>query len=281
MFDNEIHEFTKVLDSTCSMLTRGAYVPDAQASLMFFRAVQGYDLSTVRAAFDAHVKDPVRGKFCPVPADVIAQAEKTTGPDSRPGPEEAWAMIPSDESQTVVWTAEMSEAYGSCSPLLVQGDRIGARMAFKEVYERLVSQARTQGRPAVWQASLGHDIESRKRVLRAAVDAGRLTHQAAEQAYPALDAPKLTALPAPEGSKAKAAEVRKTIQALAELKRNDHIDPLKWAKDLRTSERGGLPLTAAQKTAWREALDQAPAQEVSIGCFTPIGNDLLPPGMRS
>lgn len=276
MFEEDFDTLSAMLDDVAG-LKGEAYTAGQRA--MFFRALSNWSIDDIRAGLDAHVKDPQRGRFLPLPADVIAQMEKSTGPDSRPGPEEAWAMIPSDESQTVVWTAEMAEAYGSCSPLLVQGDRIGARMAFKEVYERLVSQSRTHGRPAVWQASLGHDIESRKRVLKAAVDAGRLTHQAASQAYPALDAPKVAALPAPEGSKGKAAEVRKVIQGLAQQKRADPIDPLKWAKDLRTSERGGLPLTAAQKTAWREALDQAPAQEV-MGNFKPITNDLLPPGMR-
>lgn len=212
--------------------------------------------------------------------DVVSRID-----DGRPGAEEAWAMIPADESQTVVWTSEMAEAYSVCCPLLTAGDKIAARMAFKEAYTRIVSRAKDEARRAEWQVSLGHDIEQRKRALNAAVESGLLTHKVASEAYPAIappkDAEEAPALPAPEGSKAKAAEVRKTIQALADMKRNDHIDPLKWAKDLRTSERGGLRLTAAQKAAWREALDQAPAQEVSIGCFTPISNDLLPPGMRA
>lgn len=32
--------------------------------------------------------------------------------DGRPGPEEAWAMIPKSEFSSVVWTAEMAEAFG-------------------------------------------------------------------------------------------------------------------------------------------------------------------------
>lgn len=241
------------------------------AAAVFVADLAAYAEAEVIRAL-AKCRKEVRGVL--TTQDVVSRID-----DGRPGAEEAWAMIPADESQTVVWTTEMAEAYSVCCPLLTAGDKIAARMAFKEAYQRIVSKSRDEASRAEWQVSLGHDIEQRKRALKAAVESGLLTHQAATHAYPALDAPKVAALPAPEASKGKAAEVRKTIQALAELKRNDHIDPLKWAKDLRTSERGGLRLTEAQRLAWREALDQPQAQE-SLGTFQPISNDQLPLGMR-
>lgn len=42
------------------------------------------------------------------------------------------------------------------------------------------------------------------------------------------------------------------------------VDPLAWARALRTAERGGLRLSDFQRQAWRAALAQpAPAQSVA------------------
>src|SRR5688572_10882814 len=91
MRDAEILRFTELLDATCSLRSRGTYKPNAQQAELFFRALSQYDMATVRAAFDAHVKDPVRGRFVPLPADIIAQIIGQTDADGRPGAEEAWA----------------------------------------------------------------------------------------------------------------------------------------------------------------------------------------------
>ena len=95
--------------------------------------------------------------------------------DGRPGPEEAWAMMPRDEAQSVVWTVEMAEAFGVAGPLLEAGDRVAARMAFKEAYTKIVSSARDARRPIRWMPSLGHDRHGRDAALAAAISAGRIT----------------------------------------------------------------------------------------------------------
>lgn len=95
--------------------------------------------------------------------------------DGRPGAEEAWSMIPRDELTTTVWTDEMREAYGVASPLLYQGDQIGARMAFKEKYESCIIQAKTQGKPIKWTASLGYDKKGREEALVQALEQGKLS----------------------------------------------------------------------------------------------------------
>ena len=95
--------------------------------------------------------------------------------DGRPGPDEAWSMMPFDESQTVVWSAEMSSALGIVQPLLDEGDKVGARMAFRECYTRLVAEARDARKPVNWTASLGHDKAGRDGALMAAVDRGHLS----------------------------------------------------------------------------------------------------------
>lgn len=103
-------------------------------------------------------------------ADVIARLE-----DGRPGPEEAWAMIPQDEASSVVWTREMAEAFGVANPLIQSGDTVQARMAFIEVYRKLCQQARDSHTPISWSPSLGHDQAGRESVLIEAVEKGRLT----------------------------------------------------------------------------------------------------------
>ena len=80
-----------------------------------------------------------------------------------------------DEGQSVVWTAEMKDAFFIALPLIQQGDMIGARMAFKEGYTKQVNKAKAEQVPAVWEASLGFDIEGRQSVLNEAVEKGRLT----------------------------------------------------------------------------------------------------------
>lgn len=116
--------------------------------------------------------------------DVVSRID-----DGRPGVEEAWAMMPISESQSVVWTEEMAKAFGAALPLVARSDFVGARMAFKEAYTKAVTLARDAGAPVSWSASLGHDRHARKGVLREAVALGRLTLRQAQDHVPELEAP--------------------------------------------------------------------------------------------
>lgn len=109
--------------------------------------------------------------------------------DGRPGPEEAWAMIPKDESQSAVWTEEMAVAFGVAVPLVESGELIPARMAFKEAYLREMAKARDERKPVNWTATLGHDKAGREGVLSKAVQMGRISHSYAQEFIPALPAP--------------------------------------------------------------------------------------------
>lgn len=105
--------------------------------------------------------------------------------DGRPGVEEAWAMLPHDEETSTVWTEEMAKAWGVALPLLADGDRIGARMAFKESYTKLVADARAAGVRPKWSPSFGRDVAGRVVALEAAVRARRLTVDSAVALLPA------------------------------------------------------------------------------------------------
>jgi hypothetical protein len=175
----------------------------------------------------------------------------------------------------------MAEAYGACSQLLASGDRIGARMAFKEVYERVVDKAKREGKRPVWQASLGSDVDKRKRALTAAIEAGRMTEEGAYDACPALPVPEAQRKLLPPPVAANHKTFRETLNALVEAKRTstEPVDPLGWARRLRDREHAGEDLSMAQRQDWRNALD-APVAHTVEGAFTPIPDDVLPPGMR-
>ncbi len=177
MHSTDFKDFSQALDDAYELTGTGVTrVISAGAKAMFFAALAQHSLDTVRGALMAHCLDPARGGFPPKPADVIRQIQGAAGNDGRPDCDEAWAVAitSQDEADTVVWTAETAEAFGICRPVLDLGDEVGARMAFKQAYSRLVQTARAAGRPAAWSASMGWDAAKRDVVLTRAAVAGLL-----------------------------------------------------------------------------------------------------------
>jgi hypothetical protein len=104
--------------------------------------------------------------------------------DGRPNPEEAWAMIPRSEDETVVMTSEMVIAFGVAQPLLAEGDRVAARMAFLEKYREELKKSRALGQAVKWSASLGFDKDQREQALTEAVESGKLKARHARKLLP-------------------------------------------------------------------------------------------------
>lgn len=138
-----------------------------------------YGLETVLAALTRVRRECRRLSV----ADVI---ERIQIADGRPKSDEAWAnaLAALDEAETVVWTQEAAQAFEVARPLLEINDKTGARMAFRDAYERLCERARASCEPAEWSASLGWDAERRRLVLEAAVTAGRLGHDSVRGLLP-------------------------------------------------------------------------------------------------
>lgn len=136
------------------------------AAMVFASDLDGFPESAVLSALSRCRKE-VRGMM--TIADVISRID-----DGRPGVEHAWAMIPQDENTSVVWTDEMAAAWGGAAPLLREGDRIGARMAFKETYARLMTEARDRKEPPKWTPSFGDDKLGRLAAVDEAVRHKRL-----------------------------------------------------------------------------------------------------------
>lgn len=148
------------------------------AARMFVSDLAAYPEQAVIKAL-ARCRKEVRGIL--TVQDVVSRLD-----DGRPGPDEAWALMPRDEAQSVVWTDEMAQAFDTARHMLAAGDKVAARLAFRENYIRLVNEARDAGKPVNWMASLGHDPNGRDVVLAEAVAAGRLPLEYARQFAPAL-----------------------------------------------------------------------------------------------
>jgi hypothetical protein len=175
-----------------------------EAILVMMHDLAIYPLSQVLSALHRCRKELKRGQLT-----LGAIMERLD--DGRPGPEEAWSMIPRDEHATVVWCDEMAEAYQVAAPLLADGDRVAARMAFLERYRALLQRARDAGSPARWWPSLGHDPRGREAVLQQAVALGRLD---AEQVAALLPPPRHAAPALPAEEKGDSNVKREGIAAL-------------------------------------------------------------------
>lgn len=169
----DFDDFHEIL-SDCLSMWSGA--PSAGVTAIWFRTLAAYDLGTLSAAFSAHMRDPVNGKFEPKPAHLIEQIERAAKNDGRPGPEEAWAISlgARDEGDTVVWTGECVQAWFAAKLVMDMGDEVGARMAFRETYTRLVADARARNEPASWEVSEGFDKDRRRSAIAFAIEAGRI-----------------------------------------------------------------------------------------------------------
>lgn len=149
----------------------GKSLTDTKEIGLWFKQLAPFPGATIRKAFEAYRME--RPDFAPVPNGIVARCKLL---DGRPDENEAWAvaLTSQDEHETVVWTQEMAAAFSLAQPLLATGDEIGARMAFKDAYKRLVGEARAENRPAAWSVSAGWDAARRQIAVQKAVVAGLL-----------------------------------------------------------------------------------------------------------
>lgn len=104
--------------------------------------------------------------------------------DGRPDAEEAWDMMPLTEAASVVWTAEMAQAWGNALPHFQSGNWEQARDAFRKSYTQAVLLARCKRTPIHWTPSLGTDPAQRERVLLDAVKKERLAASYVQELLP-------------------------------------------------------------------------------------------------
>lgn len=170
MKSTEKNAFAALLKVSLSGYTKTL---SAEAMTLWWNILERYELAEIRDALFRYL-DSKECAFPPQPGQ-ISNIIRDMKPDGRPGPDEAWAMIPRDEYASVVMTEEMVEALQFAQPLLDEGDQVAAWMAFKEAYARIVEQNRRTGIAPKWFPSLGRDIAGREKALAEAVRMGRLT----------------------------------------------------------------------------------------------------------
>lgn len=169
-------ELIQALAATAELC--GTNLSEAAAKLML-ADLSEYDERAVLHAL-SKCRRELKGRL--TLAEIVSRID-----DGRPGAEEAWAVLPFDEATSVVWTKEMSDAFWIAQPLIDAGEKIPARMAFKEAYLRLVAEAREHREPVKWTVSLGHDQAGRQPVLAAAVEKGRIAASHARTLIPNFD----------------------------------------------------------------------------------------------
>lgn len=146
----------------------GGKVFSKRAMDMIFETLEDYPLEAVFQAIKIHTK---KGKFAPSPADIVEIISERTGA-KHIGCEEAWsiALESFDEYSTVVWTQPIAEARAIASSLYFDGDKVAARMAFKDAYNRII---KTAPEPS-WMVTEGFDMARRADAIKQAVLLKRL-----------------------------------------------------------------------------------------------------------
>ena len=193
MWSSEQHnEIVKALAVVSEVM--GTEVSPAAAQLMVGE-LSAYPANAVLKALRRCAREC---KHRLVLADVIERID-----DTRPGADAAWGAFPKTDEEAGVVTDEMLAAWGAARKLYADGDKIGARMAFRERYDAEVMAARTEGRPVVWRITAGWDktategaaIEAMQRGLIEPAHA--LAWIAPDRHHAALQAAGLPALAAP------------------------------------------------------------------------------------
>jgi hypothetical protein len=206
---------------------------------VWFRVLTPFAPAVIARAFSAYAVE--RPDHAPVPNSIAARCRLM---DGRPDDNEAWAvaLTTRSEEETVVWTEEMRDAFIACQPVLATGDEIGARMAFKDAYGRLVTAARASNKPAVWVVSEGWDKTRKAVVLAKAQRDGLLPAPPAHLALAHTGMATAETEPAgrPEG-------LKRVLEAVAKLE-----SPFEKAERIRE-----------ERLAAQEAADRARKQEIA------------------
>jgi len=149
------------------------------AAVILAQDLSAYPQETILAALEETRKSSARFS-----AKAIFDAIEKLSPDGRPDANEAWAMLPKNEDASVVMSQEMAEALGVAQPLLDEGDAIGARMAFRDAYNRIVEGNKLAGVAPSWFPSLGRNAEMRVAALEQATRLGRIGYDHAAALLP-------------------------------------------------------------------------------------------------
>ena len=164
MINSDKNKFVEIL-TTCSSIYRQEI--ETPAIKVFWSLLSGYEINEVEAAFYKYMSE---GRFMPTPAEIIARISSTKKHVDK---NEAWAICSrlATEEDTAIITAQMRDAWAISYPIYEAGDKVGARMAFIETYERLVAF-----NPEIhWEVQGGSNKSLKQHRVEEAVRIGRLS----------------------------------------------------------------------------------------------------------
>ena len=160
-----------------TMAAGKSFTPAAISSI--FDDFESFEFEQVDAALKHYRKT---AKFAPTAFDIITLLSSA---NKRLTADEAWSRLPKSERDTVVWSEEMAGAYAIIYDLLVDGDKIAARMAFKGAYDRLCNESVLMQKPLAITVSIGYDKNLIEPTLQRAIESGQISQKTANRYLPA------------------------------------------------------------------------------------------------
>lgn len=230
MTPTDYQEFHHAWISAHAMSSSNQTPSDSTAMAVFDVLIE-YPIQHVLGALQVHAK---KSRFAPTPADICEIIDGRTKA-KHIGSDEAWGLVLEslDEESTVIVTQEILEARGLVMDIYQSGDVIGARMAFRDAYSRIVSASNSK--PS-WFISAGQDGARRADAINKAVQLGRLPKLSGGEYLLGRDKPTATVAGLIESANAKAqnsddANFRKTalrnigaLKAMLTMNEDDGVE---------------------------------------------------------
>lgn len=197
-------EFAQVIRATFDNYGRQSPLPETLK--VWWASLEAVGMQQFRMACMTHIRN--EPKFPPT----LAQLLELLGhrEPGKLGADEAWgiAVKACDETETVVMNDLIAQAWGIAKPIMDLGDEVGARVAFRDAYNRLM---RETAAPVRWWPSLGSDPHKRDSALAEAQRAGLLAQSHVFEL-----------LPPPSGAKEKGDPegLRKLKELMSDLRLN-------------------------------------------------------------
>lgn len=176
MIERDKQEFAQILDTLLALF----YVTKVEPSVVsaWWSALDDIPIEAFRQAAKQYIRV---GKFPPKPSDILNLLTDAMKNQWFSGGE-AWShsLKALDENETVVWTVEASRAFAQARNALELGDKVGARMAFVDAYNRYVDHAIGEGRRPEFIVSQGWDLQKRIEAISKAKALGFLSAEKAD-----------------------------------------------------------------------------------------------------
>jgi len=179
MNKSDFDQFGPVWRAACEVYN---VTPTDAALGLTFRVLEKYELHDIKVAIADYL---ATGHYPPKPADIVSRLNSV---DGRLSADEAWskAIIFFDSGRSVVMNDDIAQSVAEAEGIYLDGDKVGARMAFRAAYDRNVMESRKLGKPVTWWPSLNDqgDEPEKRAVLELGVVEGLLTAQSVAKLLP-------------------------------------------------------------------------------------------------